>query len=86
MAAHLDDMFSFCVDPDKVVGCVEERFIDNIKVRTGRHVNKLRQMRRQSAEAADPGSVGGLMDASTSGLNEWRKWGMGFFQNWPIQK
>uniref|UniRef100_A0A674NJ34 Protein-lysine N-trimethyltransferase SMYD5 n=1 Tax=Takifugu rubripes TaxID=31033 RepID=A0A674NJ34_TAKRU len=31
MAAHLDDMFSFCVDPDKVAGCVEVRFIDNIK-------------------------------------------------------
>ncbi|CAG08321.1 unnamed protein product [Tetraodon nigroviridis] len=31
MAARLDDMFSFCVDPDKVAGCVEVRFIDNVK-------------------------------------------------------
>lgn len=35
MAARLDDMFSFCVDPDKVAGCVEVRFIDSVKVRTG---------------------------------------------------
>uniref|UniRef100_A0A3B4TGS5 Protein-lysine N-trimethyltransferase SMYD5 n=1 Tax=Seriola dumerili TaxID=41447 RepID=A0A3B4TGS5_SERDU len=31
MAAPLDDMFSFCVDPGKVASCVEVRFIDNIK-------------------------------------------------------
>lgn len=34
MAARMDDMFSFCVDPDKVAGGVEVRFIDNVKVRT----------------------------------------------------
>lgn len=33
MAAPLDDMFSFCVDPGKVAACVEARFIDNVKVR-----------------------------------------------------
>lgn len=33
MAAPLDDMFSFCVDPGKVAASVEVRFIDNIKVR-----------------------------------------------------
>lgn len=32
MAAPVDDMFSFCVDPDKVAGRVEVRFIDNVKV------------------------------------------------------
>lgn len=32
MAAHLDDMFSFCVEPGKVSASVEVRFIDNIKV------------------------------------------------------
>uniref|UniRef100_A0A3Q3IWL3 SMYD family member 5 n=1 Tax=Monopterus albus TaxID=43700 RepID=A0A3Q3IWL3_MONAL len=32
MAALLDNMFSFCVDPGKVSGSVEVRFIDNIKV------------------------------------------------------
>uniref|UniRef100_A0AAQ5YFB9 Protein-lysine N-trimethyltransferase SMYD5 n=1 Tax=Amphiprion ocellaris TaxID=80972 RepID=A0AAQ5YFB9_AMPOC len=31
MAAPMDDMFSFCVDPGKVAGSVEVRFIDNIK-------------------------------------------------------
>ncbi|KAI3351564.1 hypothetical protein L3Q82_020402 [Scortum barcoo] len=31
MAAPLDDMFSFCVDPGKVAAGVEVRFIDNIK-------------------------------------------------------
>uniref|UniRef100_A0A8C9YE56 Protein-lysine N-trimethyltransferase SMYD5 n=1 Tax=Sander lucioperca TaxID=283035 RepID=A0A8C9YE56_SANLU len=31
MAAPLDDMFSFCVDPGKVSTCVDVRFIDNIK-------------------------------------------------------
>ncbi|KAF3838667.1 hypothetical protein F7725_010435 [Dissostichus mawsoni] len=31
MAAPLDDMFSFCVDPGKVSACVDVRFIDNIK-------------------------------------------------------
>uniref|UniRef100_A0A673BJP3 SMYD family member 5 n=1 Tax=Sphaeramia orbicularis TaxID=375764 RepID=A0A673BJP3_9TELE len=31
MAAPLDDMFSFCVDPGKVAGGVEVRFIDNVK-------------------------------------------------------
>ncbi|XP_075868140.1 protein-lysine N-trimethyltransferase SMYD5 [Nelusetta ayraudi] len=31
MAAHLDDMFSFCVEPGKVSASVEVRFIDNIK-------------------------------------------------------
>ncbi|KAK2904381.1 histone-lysine N-trimethyltransferase SMYD5 [Channa argus] len=31
MAAPLDDMFSFCVDPGKVSSSVEVRFIDNIK-------------------------------------------------------
>uniref|UniRef100_A0A3Q3DUR0 Protein-lysine N-trimethyltransferase SMYD5 n=1 Tax=Hippocampus comes TaxID=109280 RepID=A0A3Q3DUR0_HIPCM len=31
MAAPVHDMFSFCVDPDKVAGGVEVRFIDNIK-------------------------------------------------------
>nr|XP_020448236.1 SET and MYND domain-containing protein 5 isoform X2 [Monopterus albus] len=31
MAALLDNMFSFCVDPGKVSGSVEVRFIDNIK-------------------------------------------------------
>lgn len=49
MAARLDDMFSFCVDPHKVAGCVEVRFIDNVKVRTGfHHVKELRYMRGQS--------------------------------------
>lgn len=33
MAASVDDMFSFCVDPGKVAACVEVRFIDNKKVR-----------------------------------------------------
>lgn len=33
MAAPVDDMFSFCVDPGKVAAGVEVRFIDNIKVR-----------------------------------------------------
>lgn len=32
MAAHQDDMFSFCVEPGKVSASVEVRFIDNIKV------------------------------------------------------
>lgn len=32
MAAHLDDMFSFCVEPGKVSSSVEVRFIDNVKV------------------------------------------------------
>ena len=32
MAAPLDDMFSFCVDPGKVSACVDVRFIDNTKV------------------------------------------------------
>lgn len=40
MAARLDDMFSFCVDPDKVAGCAEVRFIDNVKVRTGLSLRK----------------------------------------------
>uniref|UniRef100_A0A3Q4HGV3 Protein-lysine N-trimethyltransferase SMYD5 n=1 Tax=Neolamprologus brichardi TaxID=32507 RepID=A0A3Q4HGV3_NEOBR len=31
MAAPVDDMFSFCVDPGKVSSCVEVRFIDNVK-------------------------------------------------------
>ncbi|XP_037117571.1 SET and MYND domain-containing protein 5 [Syngnathus acus] len=31
MAAPLDDMFSFCMDPSKVAGAVEVRFIDNVK-------------------------------------------------------
>ncbi|XP_059201848.1 histone-lysine N-trimethyltransferase SMYD5 [Centropristis striata] len=31
MAAPLDDMFSFCVDPGKVSTCVDVRFIDNTK-------------------------------------------------------
>ncbi|XP_054648167.1 histone-lysine N-trimethyltransferase SMYD5 [Dunckerocampus dactyliophorus] len=31
MAAPMDDMFSFCVDPGKVAGGVDVRFIDNIK-------------------------------------------------------
>ncbi|XP_033488322.1 protein-lysine N-trimethyltransferase SMYD5 [Epinephelus lanceolatus] len=31
MAAPLDDMFSFCVDPGKVASGVDVRFIDNIK-------------------------------------------------------
>lgn len=35
MAARLDDMFSFCMDPDKVAGCVEVKFMDKVKVRTG---------------------------------------------------
>lgn len=45
MAAHLDDMFSFCVDPGKVAPCVEVRFIDNIKVRWFRFnpINRFRQ-------------------------------------------
>lgn len=33
MAAHLDDMFSFCVEPGKVSASVEVRFIDNVKVK-----------------------------------------------------
>jgi len=32
MAAHIDDMFSRCVDPAKASNCVEVRFIDNVKV------------------------------------------------------
>lgn len=36
MAAPVDDMFSFCVDPGKVSSCVEVRFIDNVKVRVVR--------------------------------------------------
>lgn len=32
MAAPVDVMFSFCVDPGKVSSCVEVRFIDNVKV------------------------------------------------------
>lgn len=45
MAAHLDDMFSFCVDPGKAAACVEVRFIDNIKVRWFRfsQINRFRQ-------------------------------------------
>uniref|UniRef100_A0A7N8YL41 Protein-lysine N-trimethyltransferase SMYD5 n=1 Tax=Mastacembelus armatus TaxID=205130 RepID=A0A7N8YL41_9TELE len=31
MAALLDDMFFFCVDPGKVCSCIEVRFIDDIK-------------------------------------------------------
>lgn len=33
MAAPVDDMFSFCVDPGKVSSCVDVRFINNVKVR-----------------------------------------------------
>lgn len=40
MAAHLDDMFSFCVDPGKVSASVEVRFIDSIKVKRFR-VNQM---------------------------------------------
>uniref|UniRef100_A0A3Q3W0X6 Protein-lysine N-trimethyltransferase SMYD5 n=1 Tax=Mola mola TaxID=94237 RepID=A0A3Q3W0X6_MOLML len=32
MAARLDNIFSFCVDPGKVATCVEVRLIDNLKV------------------------------------------------------
>ncbi|XP_074505396.1 protein-lysine N-trimethyltransferase SMYD5 [Sebastes fasciatus] len=31
MAAPVDDMFSFCVDPSKASTCVDVRFIDNLK-------------------------------------------------------
>ncbi|TKS72131.1 SET and MYND domain-containing protein 5 [Collichthys lucidus] len=54
MAAPLDDMFSFCVDPGKVAASVEVRFIDNIKPVSTAYVLWRLQRRMRGDSAASP--------------------------------
>lgn len=69
MAAPLDDMFSLCVDPGKVAGSVDVRFIDNIKVKWIRVCRNKRVLTRCAAESGDVG-VAAAAAEQTDGLRK----------------